>query len=105
MTSIEERGGLGMPESPIAPEKPRSRFNIELSPKRIKRDELVHLSRQLAAFLRAGDLATGLKILLDVVGKIVENLVEASGQLCTTKNAAVVQRKVLGVLVESLSQR
>ncbi len=52
MTTLEERGGdLSTSQEP---EKPRSKFNIELTQKKLKREELVHLSRQLAAFLRAG---------------------------------------------------
>jgi type IV pilus assembly protein PilC len=34
--------------------KARSRLNVDLFAKRIKRDEIMHLSRQLAAFIRAG---------------------------------------------------
>lgn len=34
--------------------KERSRFNVEISKKRIKRADLMNLSRQLSAFLRAG---------------------------------------------------
>ncbi|MSV73272.1 MAG: hypothetical protein F2881_08140, partial [Actinobacteria bacterium] len=59
MTTTGSRGdGLLGPIVPVDPSakppKERSRFNVELTPKRIKREELVHLSRQLAAFLRAG---------------------------------------------------
>jgi type IV pilus assembly protein PilC len=36
------------------PPKERSRFNIELTKKRVKRGDLANLSRQLSAFLRAG---------------------------------------------------
>lgn len=51
MTQLEQRGD--MPSTASAPET-GSKFNIELTQSRIKREELVHLSRQLAAFLRAG---------------------------------------------------
>ena len=55
MTTLGERDGAGRSAPTPAPEaRTKSRFNIELTPQRIKRDELTHLSRQLAAFLRAG---------------------------------------------------
>ena len=75
------------PEAAAAPksDKPKRSFNIQLTQKHIKRAELVHLSRQLAAFLRAGiSLLAALEVLRadgesatvrEVAGQIADDLV------------------------------
>ncbi len=80
-----------MTAAPEAPEatadggKAKRTFNVTLTQKRIKRPELVHLSRQLAAFLRAGiSLLAALEVLRTdgetptvrkVAGEIADDLV------------------------------
>jgi type IV pilus assembly protein PilC len=88
MTLLERRGA----EPPAGESgRPGRRWNVELSPHRIKRTELAHLSRQLAAFLRAGiPVLTALAILGEdgdsaaikrVVGEIAADL--SSGRTLT----------------------
>jgi type II secretory pathway component PulF len=63
--SMLERRDPGEAARTAAAGRPSGRrWNVELSPPRIKRAELAHVSRQLAAFLRAGiPVLTALAIL------------------------------------------
>lgn len=87
MTAVHSPAAAPAPESARRDDRGKKKrgFNIELTQKKIKRAELVHLSRQLAAFLRAGvSLLSALEVLkVDgetptirrVLGEIGEDLV------------------------------
>jgi type IV pilus assembly protein PilC len=86
MTATQPVAPVGVTSGDQKPtEKKKRTFNFELTQKKIKRSELVHLSRQLAAFLRAGvSLLQALDVLrIDgetetirkVLGEIAEDLI------------------------------